>query len=73
MNPDKVEPCYLVLRDDGGAGGLTVKLVVWTPEEAEAEIERLKKLNPMPKCAYTWVKSRALRRSNAGQEKTDAP
>ena len=60
MNPNLVEPCYLVLRSDSGVD--TVKIVVWTEEQAEGEVQRLNALNGDAVTHYHWVTSRALRR-----------
>ena len=60
MNPEKTEPCYVVLRTDDGA--VTIKLIVWTREEVEAEVTRLNALNGDEHTHYDWVVSRAVRR-----------
>lgn len=59
MNPDNTEPCFVVLRTD--PTGITVKLVVWSREEADRQIDRLNSLNEPRNRLYYWVLSRALR------------
>ena len=59
MRPDLVEPCYLVLRSDAGID--TVKLVVWTEQEAESQVARLNGLNGDEQTRYHWVIGRRLR------------
>jgi hypothetical protein len=61
MRPEIVEPCYVVLREDEG-GGIAVKLVLWSAEEAEQEILRLNALNRDRGCHYYYVRSRAKRK-----------
>jgi hypothetical protein len=62
MNP-KREPCFVILRTDLDSGGITVKLVLWSAEEAEDEVKRLNALNGDKDCCYHWLTSRAARRA----------
>jgi hypothetical protein len=41
----------------------TVKMVVWTEEEAEREVERLNAVNAGKDCLYYWQPTRVKRRS----------
>jgi len=60
MNHPKTEPCYVLLRTDDGA--VTIKLIMWTREDVEAEVSRLNALNGDEHTHYDWVLSRAVRR-----------
>ena len=60
MKPDRVEPCILILRSDSGVD--TVKLVVWTEEQADSQVTRLNALNGDEQTHYHWIWSGALRR-----------
>ena len=61
MNPKTTEPCYAVIRTDDGRG-FTVKMIVWSAEEANNQVFRLNGLNKIKGCAYHWEKTRASRR-----------
>ena len=53
----------MVLRTDLDSADITVKLVVWSEQEAEEQVKRLNDMNAADKdCCYHWLKSRALRR-----------
>ena len=71
MNPKMTEPCFVILRTDDAWVNhrgvaypemVTVKLIVWTTEEAVEHVDRLNKLNDDKGCRYHCVTSRALRR-----------
>lgn len=55
------EQVYAVVRDDGEAAGelrFTVKEIVWTLAEAEAEVTRLNAENGAKACRYSWQATR---------------
>ena len=56
---------YAVIRvDDYPSGALenciTIKEIVWSLEEAEAEVKRLMKLNRSKGCKYFWQYTRLV-------------
>lgn len=63
MNPELVEPCYVVLRVEADGTGV-VKLVVWSEDAADLEVARLNRLNRSKGCRYQWELSRAKRRES---------
>lgn len=59
------DPAYAVIRLDLNhdesvrtRDSMTVKMVVWTLEEAEAEVKRLNELNGDKGCLYYWQYTR---------------
>ncbi|HYU98610.1 MAG TPA: hypothetical protein VE977_07270 [Pyrinomonadaceae bacterium] len=58
-------PVYAIVRiDDYSTGALedniTVKEIVWSLEEAEAEVARLNELNDSKGCRYFWRSTRLI-------------
>jgi hypothetical protein len=54
------EPCFAIVRVDGDRK--TIKVIVWSLEKAESEVERLNELNEDKGCWYFWEPTRAERR-----------
>lgn len=62
MNNKTTERCFVILRSDTSTEEVTCKMVVWSIEEADKQIERLNNLNESKGCLYWYETSRALRR-----------
>ena len=58
-------PVYAVVRIDDYPSGtlencITIKEIVWSAEEAEAEVARLNELNRSKGCRYFWQYTRLI-------------
>jgi hypothetical protein len=58
-------PVYAVIRIDDYPSGtlencITIKEIVWSVEEAEAEVVRLNELNRSKGCRYFWQYTRLI-------------
>ena len=63
--PKRAEPGYAIIRLDEFLGEdvalqskVTIKRIVWNLELAEAEVDRLNKLNEEKGCHYFWQYTR---------------
>lgn len=62
------DPCFAIVRLEEPCSGedqVTVKLVTWTKEDADREVERLNTVNAGKRCRYFWLATRARRRADA--------
>jgi hypothetical protein len=69
-------PVYAVVRIDDYPSEtlencITIKEIVWSLEEAEAEVARLNELNRSKRCRYFWQYTR-LMDADAGSESMDS-
>jgi hypothetical protein len=72
---ERFEPAYAVVRvdrfrlrdslPDDPQVYVTVKEVLWTSDEAEAEVERLNRVNADKDCCYWWESVRVRRRDTS--------
>jgi hypothetical protein len=56
-------PVYAVIRVDDYSSlenSITIKEIVWSLEEAKAEVKRLNELNRFKGCKYFWQSTRLI-------------
>jgi hypothetical protein len=52
---------------------ITIKEIVWSIEQAEAEVSRLNELNGSKGCKYFWQTTRLIGNEQAEMKKSDQP